>query len=122
VHQLDAQHRAGAQQPRIDERAAVIDIDMLGDAAGGQRRAQRGGQPDDIFMERPPGAHHRPGVVIDEAEQVRLPPADHGPVQGVAGPQLVRPGGLEPAERLLPGIGGQGGQLQPGKQPLQRPV
>jgi len=24
-------------------------------------RAQRGGQPHDILVERPPGAHHRPG-------------------------------------------------------------
>ena len=46
VDQLDAEPGAGPQQPRVDERAAVVNVDVLGDAAGGQRRAQRGGQPD----------------------------------------------------------------------------
>ena len=123
MDQLDAQHRAGSQQPRVDERAAVIDIDAFRDAADGQGRAQRGSQPHDILVERPPGAHHRPGVIIDEAEQVGLAAADDRAVQRVAGPQLVGPGGLEPAEDLLlPRISRRGVQLQAAEQPLQGAV
>jgi len=59
VHQLDAQLRAGPQQPRIDERRSVINVGVLGDAAGGQRGAQRGGQPDGVLGEPEPGSHHR---------------------------------------------------------------
>jgi hypothetical protein len=123
VDQLDAQHRAGTQQPRIDEGAAVIDVGRFGDAPAGQGGAQRGGQPHDILVKCPPGAHHRPGMIIDEAEQVGLAPGDDRAVQRIPGPQLVRPGGLEPAEHLLlPGIGGRPVQLQPAEQPLQRAV
>jgi len=43
MHQLDAEHRAGTQQPRVDERAAVVDVDAFRDALAGQGRAQRGG-------------------------------------------------------------------------------
>jgi len=45
-----------------------------------------------------PPPHDRPGVVVEEREQIRLAPADGRPVQRVAGPQLVRAIGLEPAE------------------------
>ena len=49
--------------------------------------------------------------------------ADCRAVQRVAGPQLVRPGRLEPAEHLLlPRPGGRAVQLEPLEQPLQRPV
>ena len=124
MHQLDTQDRAGAQQPRIHERAAVVHIGVFRDAADSQGRAQRGGQPDDIFVEGPPGAHHRPGMVVDEAEQVRFPASDHGPVQCVTGPQLIGPAGLEPAEHLLLPVTVSGGavQLEPPEQPLQGPV
>jgi hypothetical protein len=123
VDQLDAQHRAGTQQPRINERGSVIDVDRFRDPADGQRRAQRGRQPHHVLVERPPGAHHRPGMIIDEAEQVCLAAGDLRAVQRVAGPQLIGPGGLEPAEDLLlPGIIRRLVQLQPGEQPLQCPV
>jgi hypothetical protein len=60
-------------------------------------------------------------MIVDECEEVGLAAADGRAVQGIPGPQLVRPAGLEPAERLaLPAR--PGGQLQPDEQPLQRPV
>ena len=121
VHQLDAQYCAGAQQPRIDKSRAVVDVYRFGDAPGGQCRAQRGGQPDHVFVERPPGPHHRAAVVVDECEEVGLAASNSRAMQGVPGPQLVGAGCLEPAERLaLPA--GPSGQLQPDEQPLQRPV
>ena len=49
VGQLDAQHRAGAQQPRIDERGPVVDVDPVGDAVAGQRGPQCGGEADGVF-------------------------------------------------------------------------
>ena len=56
-------------------------------------------------------------------KKVGFPAADSRAVQRVAGPQLVRPRRLEPAEHLLlPFAGGQPAQLQAGEQPLQRPV
>jgi hypothetical protein len=51
-----------------------------------------------------PMPHDRPGVVIDEREQVGLAARDDWAVQGIAGPQLIGPGRFEPAEhRLGPG-------------------
>ena len=49
VGELDAQHRAGPQQPRIDERGPVVHVDPVGDAAAGQRGPQRGGEADGVL-------------------------------------------------------------------------
>jgi hypothetical protein len=49
VHQLDAQAGAGAQQPRIDESGAVVDVDPLGDTVAGQGGPQRGGEADGVL-------------------------------------------------------------------------
>jgi hypothetical protein len=38
-------------------------------------------------------------MIVEEREQDRLAPGDRRPVQRVAGPPLIRRGGLEPAER-----------------------
>ena len=51
MDQLDAQAGAGPQQPGVHERAAVIDVDPVRDAAAGQRRAQRGGQPHGVLVD-----------------------------------------------------------------------
>jgi hypothetical protein len=59
-------------------------------------------------------------MVIQEREQVRLAPGDMRAVQRIAGPQLVRPGRLEPAEGLRRAPVRAGGQLQPLEMPLQR--
>ena len=119
VGDLDAQPGRGPRQRRIDKRGAVIDVDRPGDAAGGQRRAQRRGQPHAVFEVAPAGGHHRPRMVIEEGEQVRLAAGHRRAVQRVAGPQLVRPGRLEPAEdRRRPPVRA-GVELQPLEVPLQ---
>jgi hypothetical protein len=76
VHQPDAKHRAGPQQPGVHKRRAVVDIDLLGHTTGGQRGSQRRGEPDGVFVVAEPAGHHRPGVVVDEAEQDGLAPGD----------------------------------------------
>ena len=124
VDELDAQDGAAAQQPRVDEGRAVVQVGGLRDAAGLQGRAERRGHPDHVVVMRPAGAHHGPGVVVDEREKIRLLPADHRPVERVSRPHLVRPGALEPAEGplLLLRPRGRPVQLQPLEQPLQGPV
>ena len=54
VDQADAELAAGPQQPRIDERAAVVDIDRLRDTTGGQRGLQRCGQAHGVLGEPEP--------------------------------------------------------------------
>ena len=98
VDQPDAELRAGPQQPGVDERRAVVDVDPVGDPARAQRGAQRGGQAHGVLGEPEPVPDDRPGVVVEEGEQVGLAAADVRAVQRVPGPQLVRAGGLEPAE------------------------
>jgi hypothetical protein len=49
---------------------------MLGDAAGGQRGAQGGSQPDSVLGKPEPGGHHGPRVVVDEGEKVRFAAVD----------------------------------------------
>ena len=120
VGDLDAEPGGGPFESRIHESGPVIHIDGLRDAAGGQRGAQRRGQPHAVLEVPPPGGHHRPGMIVQKAEKVRLAAGDLRPVQRVAGPQLVRPGGLEPAEGLRRPAVRAGGQLEPLEMPLQR--
>ena len=49
VGELDAEHGAAAQQPRVHESGAVINVDPAGDAGAGQGGPQRGGEPDGVF-------------------------------------------------------------------------
>ena len=123
VDELYAEDGAAAQQPRIDERAAVVQVDGLRDAAPLQGGAERRRHPDHVVVIGPPGAHHGAGVVVEEREKVGLAPGDDRAVEGVAGPHLVRPGALEPAEGpLLLLLPRRDVQLQPLEQPLQGPV
>jgi hypothetical protein len=120
VHQLDAQLGAGPQQPRVHKRRAVVDVDPAGDATGRQCRPQRGGQPHGVLGIPPPVPDDRPGMVVDEAEQVGLAPGDAGPVQRIPGPQLVGVVGFEAAEACRPGWrGGKGRQARAQEHPLQ---
>lgn len=80
MHQAHTEFRARPQQPRIDERAAVVHVDPGRNTAGGQRRAQRGGQPHGIFGEAKPIADRQPCVVVEESEQVGLAVPDPRPV------------------------------------------
>src|SRR5271165_1183447 len=86
---------------RHNRRIGIIQVAGPGNAAGLQGRAEPGGHPDHVVVVRPAGAHHRPRVVVDEREKIRLLPADHRPVERVARPHLVRPRALEPAEGPL---------------------
>ena len=70
VDELYAQDGAAAQQPRIDKRAAVVQVDGPRDAAGLQGWAERRGHPDHVVAIGPPGAHHGAGVVVDEREKI----------------------------------------------------
>jgi hypothetical protein len=49
VDQPNPEARAGPQQPRVDERGTVVDIDSVGDPARPERRTQRGGQADGVL-------------------------------------------------------------------------
>ncbi len=100
VDDPDAQLRRGAFERVVDKRGAVVDMDGLWDAAGGQAPTQRGGEPHDVLEQAPPGAHHGAGVVVEEAEQVGLPAGDLGAMEGIANPANVGGFGFEPAERL----------------------
>jgi hypothetical protein len=120
VGDLDAEPGGGPLQRPVHERGTVVDVDGPGDAAGGQRRAQRGGEADGVLEVPPPGGHHRPGMIVQEAEQECLAARDVRAVQCVPGPQLVRPGGLKPAERGGSAAVRAGGQLEPLEVALQR--
>src|SRR5712691_1461507 len=58
-------------------------------------------------------------MIVDEGEQEGLATRDHGAVERIAGPPVVRRGGLEPAERPWWQPVRAGVQLQPGEVPLQ---
>ena len=60
-------------------------------------------------------------VVVDEGEQERFAARDHGAVEGITGPPVVRGGGLEPPERPRRRPIRSGVELEPGEVPLQRP-
>ena len=124
MDQPDAENGAAAQQPRVDEGTAVVEVSRFRDAAGLQGRAERRGHPDHVVVVRPAGAHHGAKVVIDEREKVRLRPADHGAVERVPRPHFIRPGALEPSEGPLFFLRPRRRpvQLQPLEQPLQGPV
>jgi hypothetical protein len=87
VDQLYAQDAAAAQQPRVDEGTAVIEVGGPRDAAPLEGGAERRRHPHHVVVVSPAGAHDRTGVVVDEREQVRLPPVDDGAVESV----LCRP-------------------------------
>ena len=118
MHQADAEHRAGPQQRGGHEGAAVVDVDRAGHAPGAEAVAQRRLQAHGVLGMAPPIAGERPGVVVDEREQVGLVAADGRAVQGVAGPAVVGGCGLEAAERLGRRAVGPGVQPQAGEQAL----
>ena len=60
MHQAHPEFRAGPQQPRIDERRAVIDVDPGWNPAGGQGWFECHGQPHSVFGEAEPVAGRQP--------------------------------------------------------------
>jgi hypothetical protein len=73
---------------------AVVQVDRLRDAPALQRRAERRRHPDHVVVMSPPGSHHGAGMVVEESEQVGLPPAmtvDQGlPMAHAGGVALTR--------------------------------
>ena len=119
VHQPDPELAAGPQQPRVNERRAVIDVAVGRHAAAGEGWFQRSGQPHGVLGEAEPVADRESGVIVEEREQVGLAAADARPVQRVADPPLVRCVGFEPAEDHRAADGGAH-QLAVVEQPQQR--
>ena len=118
MHQPDAQHPAGAGQPRVRKRRSVISIEHLGQAAAGDRPAQQVLAGAGVLVREEPAVDQQPGMIIDDQEQPgphRALPAGPGHPradQHVGDPPLVRPGGLVPAVGLR--LGGQRLAVQPG--------
>ena len=118
MHQPDAQHPAGAGQPRIRKRRSVISIEHLGQAAAGDRPAQQVLAGAGVLVREEPAIDQQPGMIIDDQEQPgphravparpRHPRAD----QHVGDPPLVRPGSL--IAPICLGLGGQRLAVQPG--------
>ena len=75
-----------------------------------------------VSSANPTGGHYRPRVIIDEREKVGFMPVQPDRVQCVAGPDLVRPVCLEPAERRCGARRDQRGQPGPVEHPLDRPL
>src|SRR6266536_1299951 len=122
VDQPDAEYGAGSAQLGVDEHGPVVDVDLAGQAAGGQPGPQGLGQRHRVLRMPPPGGGHRPGVVVEERDQDRLAARHHRAVQPVADPAGVGRLGLEPAEdRRRRAVGGQPVQPERGEVPLQRP-
>jgi hypothetical protein len=69
MHQPHAEFRARPQQPRIDERGAVVHIDPGRDPAGGQRRLQGRSQAHGVLGVTEPITRQQPGVVINKANR-----------------------------------------------------
>ena len=118
MDQADAQHRAGAGQPRVGERRAVVGIENLRQAAAGDRPAQQVLAGAGVLVGEEPAVDQQPGMVIDDQEQPgphrALPSGPGHPRadQHVGDPPLVRPGRLVPAVGLR--LGGQRLAVQPG--------
>ena len=118
MDQLDAEPRAGSEQGFVHERGSVVHRDAFRDAAGGERRTQRGGQADAVLGAAPAVTNHRPAVVVHKGEEIRLPPGDLRAVQSVPDPELVGTVGLEATEDRwgLPVRAVQ--QIQPAEMPV----
>ena len=113
MHQGHTEFRARPQQPRITERAAIVDVNRAGYPAGAQRGPQRSRQSHRIFGVAEPVAGRQPGMVVKKAEEVGFAVPDPRAVQCVADPQLVGVGGLEPAEHRRGRAGGRAHQIEP---------
>lgn len=80
MHKAHSEFRARPQQPGIDKRRPVIDINTSRNPAAGQRRLQRGTQPDSVLGEPETVPADQPGMIIEEGEQIGLSPTDPRPV------------------------------------------
>ena len=72
MDELDAQHRAGALQLHSHEGCAVVDVDLLGNAAARDGGAQHGLSRPRVLLRRPDAVHEQAGVIVDEQEELGL--------------------------------------------------
>ena len=113
----DAQLRAGHRDRLIDEAGAVINVGRARQAPGRDRALERHGQVQRVLAPPPPVPGDEPGMVVQEGDQVGLPPPDQGAVQDIGDPQHVRGLSLEPAEHHGPA---RVSQVLAREMPLQR--
>ena len=90
VDEPHAEHGQRPQQLAGHERAAVVQVDRAGQAPGQDAPAQRGLGGQGVLAVAPAVPGHYAAAVVQEGEQDGLLRPHHRPVQGVAGPQLVR--------------------------------
>src|SRR5664280_857307 len=76
VGQRDAEHRAGPPQCRVDEHRPVVDVELRGPTTGGQGDPERLPQGHRRLGVPPPSRDHRPGMIVEEGDQDRLPAGD----------------------------------------------
>ena len=84
MHQADAEHRAGAGQPRVGERGPVVCIEDIGQAAAGDGPAQQLLTGAGVLVGEEPPIDQQPGMVIDDEEQPG--PDREGPRPGARAP------------------------------------
>ena len=120
VHQGDAEARQRPQELARHHGRAVIEVAATGDPSCFEGRAQCGLEAHRVFGEPEAIADERPGVVVDEGEQVGLAPRDHRAVQCVTGPQVTGCFCLEAAEGLRRRSVGPGVEPEAGEVALQR--
>ena len=99
MDQLNPEHGAGSQQLPGHKRAAVVNVDRLRQATGGDPRAQRPGGVQDVLACGPPVTDQQTAVIVNKAEQERAGTVDQRAVQRVPGPQLIRSFSFEATER-----------------------
>lgn len=98
VHEAAAEDRQRTQQLLRHEARSVVEVGDTGNAVAEDPPAKRrlGGQG--VLDMGPAVTGDEAAVVVEEAEQDRLLPADHRAVERVADPQLVRAGRLKSPE------------------------
>lgn len=116
VHEAHAEAGACSQELLRDVGGAVVYVDHPGHAPRLECGPERCFEPDRVLRVPPAIADQRPGMVVDEREQVGLAPGDGRSVQGVAGPQVTGSRRLEPAEGFWrrpvgPGVQPEAGQV-----------
>ena len=96
MNQPDPQHSAAPLECRIGIRRAVVDVQLLGQTAPLNGRAQHLLTGASVLIRNPAAMHQKPAKVIDEQEQMRATAALHARVgyertdEYVAYPALVR--------------------------------
>ena len=110
VDETHPEHRARSQQRARHETGSIVEVNGFGQAPSADARPQCRRGAHRVLRDRPPIAHQRPGVIVQERHQHRPPPGDDRADQAVADPQFVDRGSLETTERHR--LGGQVAAVQ----------